>query len=137
MAEAFIIDAVRTPRGIGKVGKGALAHMHPQHLAATVLKAIHERNGFDTRDVDDVIWGTSAQKGKQGGDMGRMAALDAGYDKTVSGVTLDRFCGHRAGSDAGRCRNGAPEQTIGHADGRRSEEHTSELQSLKRISYAV
>jgi len=93
MAEAFIIDAVRTPRGIGKVGKGALAHMHPQHLAATVLKAIHERNGFDTRDVDDVIWGTSAQKGKQGGDMGRMAALDAGYDKTVSGVTLDRFCG--------------------------------------------
>ena len=93
MSEAYIIDAVRTPRGIGKVGKGALAHMHPQHLAATVLKALHDRNGFDTRHVDDVIWGTSAQKGKQGGDMGRMAALDAGYDKTVSGVTLDRFCG--------------------------------------------
>lgn len=93
MAEAFIIDAVRTPRGIGKIGKGALAHMHPQHLAATVLKAIQQRNGFDTRHVDDVIWGTSAQKGKQGGDMGRMAALDAGYDMTVSGVTLDRFCG--------------------------------------------
>src|SRR3546814_7340832 len=66
MAEAFIIDAVRTPRGIGKVGQGALAHMHPQHLAATVMKAIHERNGFETRDVDDVIWGPSAQKGKQG-----------------------------------------------------------------------
>lgn len=93
MSEAFIIDAVRTPRGIGKVGKGALAHMHPQHLAATVLRALQERNGFDTRHVDDVIWGTSAQKGKQGGDMGRMAALDAGYDLTVSGVTLDRFCG--------------------------------------------
>jgi acetyl-CoA C-acetyltransferase len=93
MSEAFIIDSVRTPRGIGKVGKGALAHMHPQHLAATVLKALQERNGFDTRHVDDVIWGTSAQKGKQGGDMGRMAALDAGYDVTVSGVTLDRFCG--------------------------------------------
>ena len=93
MSEAYIIDAVRTPRGIGKVGKGALAHLHPQHLAATVLKALHDRNGFDTRHVDDVIWGTSAQKGKQGGDMGRMAALDAGYDKTVSGVTLDRFCG--------------------------------------------
>src|SRR5579864_1934286 len=93
MPDALIIDAVRTPRGIGKVGKGALAHMHPQHLAATVLKAIQERNGFDTRHVDDVIWGTSAQMGKQGGDMGRMAALDAGYDKTVSGVTLDRFCG--------------------------------------------
>ena len=93
MAEAFIIDSVRTPRGIGKQGKGALAHMHPQHLAATVLKALRERNGFDTADVDDVIWGTSAQKGLQGGDMGRMAALDAGYDPSVSGVTLDRFCG--------------------------------------------
>lgn len=93
MSEALIIDAVRTPRGIGKQGKGALASLHPQHLAATVLKALQERNGFDTADVDDVIWGTSAQKGTQGGDMGRMAALDAGYDVRVSGVTLDRFCG--------------------------------------------
>ena len=40
MADAYIIDAVRTPRGIGKVGKGALAHLHPQHLASTVLKAL-------------------------------------------------------------------------------------------------
>ena len=93
MSEAFIIDAVRTPRGIGKQGKGALAGMHPQHLAATVLRAIRERNDLNTADVDDVIWGTSAQKGLQGGDMGRMAALDAGYDVCVSGVTLDRFCG--------------------------------------------
>jgi len=93
VSEAFIIDAVRTPRGIGKPGKGALAHLHPQHLAATVLKAIQERNNLNTADVDDVIWGTSAQKGMQGGDMGRMAALDAGFDIRVSGVTLDRFCG--------------------------------------------
>jgi acetyl-CoA C-acetyltransferase len=93
MAEAFIVDAVRTPRGIGKPGKGALSKMHPQHLAAVVLKALKERNGINTAEVDDVIWGTSAQKGKQGGDMGRMAALDAGYDVRASGVTLDRFCG--------------------------------------------
>ncbi|MBZ6377792.1 acetyl-CoA acetyltransferase [Pacificimonas flava] len=93
MAEAYIIDAVRTPRGVGKTGKGALAHMHPQHLAATVLKAIAERNNLDTADVDDVIWSTSSQKGKQGGDLGRMAALDAGYDIKTSGTTLDRFCG--------------------------------------------
>jgi acetyl-CoA C-acetyltransferase len=93
MAEAFIVDAVRTPRGIGKPGKGALSKMHPQHLAAVVLKALRERNGIDTAEVDDVIWGTSAQKGKQGGDIGRMAALDAGYDVRASGVTLDRFCG--------------------------------------------
>ncbi|MGO9932588.1 MAG: acetyl-CoA C-acetyltransferase [Steroidobacteraceae bacterium] len=93
MSEAYIVDAVRTPRGIGKVGKGALADSHPQHLAATVLKALGERNQLQTADIDDIIWGTSAQKGKQGGDLGRMAALDAGFDIRASGVTLDRFCG--------------------------------------------
>jgi acetyl-CoA C-acetyltransferase len=93
MAEALIIDACRTPRGIGKVGKGALADIHPQQLAASVLKAIAERNHLDTADVDDIIWGTSSQRGKQGADLGRMAALDAGYDVKASGVTLDRFCG--------------------------------------------
>ena len=93
MTEAWIIDAVRTPRGVGKVGKGALAHLHPQHLASTVLKALAERNKINTAEVDDVIWGTSTQVGAQGADMGRMAALDAGYDIKASGMTLDRFCG--------------------------------------------
>ena len=93
MADAFIIDTCRTPRGIGKQGKGGLAHLHPQHLASTVLRALVERNGFDTADVDDVVWGTSSQVAEQGGDLGRMAALDAGYDIRASGVTLDRFCG--------------------------------------------
>ncbi|MGB0907001.1 MAG: acetyl-CoA C-acetyltransferase [Maricaulaceae bacterium] len=93
MADAYIIDACRTPRGIGKQGKGALAHLHPQHLGATVLKALAERTGLNTEDVDDIIWGTSTQVGKQGGDLGRMAALDAGYSVKASGMTLDRFCG--------------------------------------------
>jgi acetyl-CoA C-acetyltransferase len=93
MAEAWIIDTCRTPRGIGRQGKGALADMHPQHLGATVLKALAERTGINTADVDDIIWGTSTQVGKQGRDLGRMAALDAGYDTRASGVTIDRFCG--------------------------------------------
>ncbi|MEM9571222.1 MAG: acetyl-CoA C-acetyltransferase [Pseudomonadota bacterium] len=93
MAEAYIIDACRTPRGIGKQGKGALAHLHPQHLAATVLGAIRDRNDVNTSEVDDIIWGTSSQRGAQGADLGRMAALDAGFDVKASGVTLDRFCG--------------------------------------------
>jgi acetyl-CoA C-acetyltransferase len=93
MAEAFIIDACRTPRGIGKQGRGALAHLHPQHLGATVLAALRDRNQIKTDTVDDIIWGTSSQRGSQGGDLGRMAALDAGYDIKASGVTLDRFCG--------------------------------------------
>jgi acetyl-CoA C-acetyltransferase len=92
MSEALIIDAVRTPRGIGKVGKGALSGMHPHHLAATVMKALQERNNLNTADIDDVLWGTSASVGKQA-SVGRMAALDAGFDVRVGGVTLDRFCG--------------------------------------------
>jgi len=93
MSEAWIIDACRTPRGIGKKGKGALADEHPQHLGATVLKAIAARNDLNTAEVDDVIFGTSSQRGRQSGDLARMAALDAGYDIRSSGMTLDRFCG--------------------------------------------
>ncbi|NCZ75968.1 MAG: acetyl-CoA C-acyltransferase, partial [Betaproteobacteria bacterium] len=93
MSEAWIIDACRSPRGIGKPEKGALASMHPQHVAASVLKAIAARNAIDTAEVDDIIWGTSAQVGAQSGDLARMAALDAGYDLRASAVTLDRFCG--------------------------------------------
>ena len=93
MSDAWIIDACRTPRGIGKVGKGALADIHPQQLGATVLSAIRDRNQLDTRTVDDVIFGTSMQVGTQGGDLARMALLDAGYDTMASGITLDRFCG--------------------------------------------
>src|SRR3954466_14334816 len=93
MPDALIIDACRTPRGIGKAGKGALSGIHPQQLGATVLRALAERTGINTADVDDIIWGTSSQLGPQGGDLGRMSALDAGYDVRASGVTLDRFCG--------------------------------------------
>ena len=93
MSDAWIIDACRTPRGIGKVGKGALADIHPQQLGATVLAALRDRNDLDTSVVDDVIFGTSMQVGTQGGDLARMALLDAGYDVKASGVTIDRFCG--------------------------------------------
>ncbi|MDE2596810.1 MAG: acetyl-CoA C-acetyltransferase [Sphingomonadales bacterium] len=93
MAEAYIIDTVRTPRSIGKMGKGALSVMHPEHLSAAVLAALKERNNLETAHVDDVIWGVSAGMGLQAGDIGRNAALDAGYDVKAGGVTLNRFCG--------------------------------------------
>src|ERR1700745_3069629 len=92
VAEAYIIDAVRTPRSIGKMGKGALSTMHPEHLSATVMAALKERNNLDTGDVDDVIWGVSGGLGLQAGDIGRSAALDAGFDVKAGGVTLNRFC---------------------------------------------
>ena len=93
MTDAYIIDACRTPRGVGKYPKGALSELHPQRLGSTVLKALAERNDINTAEVDDVIWGTSSQVGPAGGDLGRMSALDAGYDMRASGMTLDRFCG--------------------------------------------
>ena len=93
MGDAYIVDAVRTPRGIGKMGKGALSHLHPQHLGSTVLKALQQRNDIDTSKVDDIVWSTSQQIGKQSGDLGRFSALYAGWDLKASGVTLDRFCG--------------------------------------------
>lgn len=92
-AEAWIVDTVRTPRGIGKQGKGALSHIHPQRLAATVLEALQKRNDLNTEEVDDVIWGCNMQVGKQGACIGRMAVLDAGWSTKASAVTLDRFCG--------------------------------------------
>ena len=93
MADAYIIDTVRTPRSIGKMGKGALSTMHPEHLSASVLAALRDRNNLNTAEVDDVIWGVSGAMGLQAGDIGRNAALDAGYDILAGGVTLNRFCG--------------------------------------------
>jgi acetyl-CoA C-acetyltransferase len=55
--------------------------------------ALKERNHLNTHDVDDILWGVGAQIGQQGGAMGRMAALQAGYDTRASGVSIDRFCG--------------------------------------------
>jgi acetyl-CoA C-acetyltransferase len=93
MNEVWIIDACRTPRGIGKRGKGALSGFHPQQIASAVLKALAARNDLNTSEVDDIIWGSSSQRGQQSACLGRMAALGAGYDVRASAVTLDRFCG--------------------------------------------
>ncbi len=93
MNEAWIIDAARTPRSIGKIGKGALSSVHPQRILATVLKALAERNNLNTADIDDVIAGCGTQIGKQGSCIARMSALDAGYDIKAPGLSVERFCG--------------------------------------------
>lgn len=93
MGEAWIIDAARTPRSVGKQGKGALWEFHPQKLLSTVLKALAQRNSLNTEEIDDVIISCSSQIKKQSQCIGRMSALDAGYSIKASGITLDRFCG--------------------------------------------
>ena len=90
--EAWIIDAVRSPRGKGKEN-GALHNVHPQRILAQVLNALRDRNGLDTSLVDDVVMGCGAGSGDHSMDIARMAALDAGWSLDAPGVTLNRFCG--------------------------------------------
>ncbi|MFM7028270.1 MAG: acetyl-CoA C-acetyltransferase [Chakrabartia sp.] len=90
MAEAYIIDAVRTP--IGRK-KGSLAGLHPADLGAHPIKALIERTGVDANAVDDVVWGCCDTIGPQAGDIGRTVWLVAGMPQHVPGTTIDRQCG--------------------------------------------
>jgi acetyl-CoA C-acetyltransferase len=93
MPETWIIDCVRTPRGRGKKETGALREVHPQELFAQTLNALVARNGFDPRDVEDVVVGTVTEIGEQGGCIARMSVLAAGWPVEATGVSLNRFCG--------------------------------------------
>ena len=90
--EALIFDHVRTPRGKGKPD-GALHEVTPVWLAAQPLLALRERNQLDTSVVDDVVMGCVVPVGEQGGNVGRMAVLQADYAQSVAGVQLNRYCG--------------------------------------------
>jgi acetyl-CoA C-acetyltransferase len=98
MREAWIIDAVRTPRGRGRKGTpdkpgGALSGTHPQTLFATCLNALAERNPIDVREVDDVVAGCVSEAGEQGACIARNAVLLSHWPQEISAVTLNRFCG--------------------------------------------
>ncbi|MBZ4334913.1 acetyl-CoA C-acetyltransferase [Corallococcus sp. AS-1-12] len=93
MTASYIIDAVRTPRGRGKMGKGALTGLHPQELLAQTLNALQRRGGWDAREVGDVIAGCVSQVNEQGANIARNAVLAAGWPQDVSAVSLNRFCG--------------------------------------------
>jgi len=93
MGGAYIIDAVRTPRGRGKAGKGGLSGIHPQELMAQTLNALAGRGGFEKANVDDVVVGCVSQAKEQGACIARNAILAADWPLEVTGVTLNRFCG--------------------------------------------
>ncbi len=91
MTDCFIYDAVRTPRGRGKKD-GSLHEVTALELATQALKAIRDRNHLDTAELDDVIMGCVDPVGEQGADIARAAVLKAGFDDTVPGVQINRFC---------------------------------------------
>ena len=88
---AYIYDALRTPRGKGKKD-GALHQASPIWLTRTLLKEMQQRYHLDTSLVDDIVLGCVTPVGEQGSDIARIAALDAGWDQRVAGVTLSRYC---------------------------------------------
>lgn len=93
MREAWIIDAVRSPRGRGKPGVGSLSNIHPQRCMAQVLNGLKDKTGLDPNDIEDVVLGCGTGSGDHAHDIARMSVLDAGWPISVTGVTLHRFCG--------------------------------------------
>jgi acetyl-CoA acyltransferase len=90
MPTAVIVDAVRTALGRRN---GKLKDVHPVDLGATTLQALVERTGVDPALIEDVIMGCVMQVGDQAVNVGRNAALAAGFPETVVGTTVDRQCG--------------------------------------------
>ncbi|AVO32992.1 acetyl-CoA C-acetyltransferase [Ottowia oryzae] len=91
MTEAYVFDAVRTPRGKGKKD-GSLHEVKPVDLLAGTLEALRLRHDFDTATVDDVVMGVVSPIGEQGSVLPKVAALKAGWDWQCAGVQLNRFC---------------------------------------------
>ena len=92
MTTAYIYDAVRTPRSRGKMGVGTLSEVKPLNLLAGLLKGLQQRHDLDTSLVDDVLMGCVTPMSEQGSDIARCAVMHAGWDESVPGVQLDRFC---------------------------------------------
>ena len=91
MTDAYIFDAVRTPRGKGKKD-GSLHEVTPVQLLKTLYDGLRERNKLDTSQVDDVVLGCVTPVGEQGADIARISVLHAGWHQSVAGVTQSRFC---------------------------------------------
>ena len=89
--EAYIYDSVRTPRGKGKKD-GSLHEVSAVRLSAETLNELQARTGFDSKLVDDVIWGNVTQVGEQGACLARSAVLYSDLDESVAGVSINRFC---------------------------------------------
>ena len=115
MTDAFIYDAVRTPRGKGRKD-GSLHEVTPVRLAVTALQAIRDRNKLDTHMVDDVVLGCVMPIGEQGADIARTAAVVAGYAESVPGVQVNRFCAsglEATNMAAAQVMSGQSQATIG------------------------
>jgi acetyl-CoA C-acetyltransferase len=93
MRDVFIYESVRSPRGRGKAGKGALSGVHPQEVFGQTLNRLADKIGLDKELVEDVVVGCVTQVREQGACIARNAVLAAGWPEGVTGSTVNRFCG--------------------------------------------
>jgi acetyl-CoA C-acetyltransferase len=91
MTDAYIYDAIRSPRGKGK-SDGSLHEVTSLRLSAVILDALASRNGLEGHAVEDVIWGNATQVAEQGGCLARSAVLASGLDERIPGLSINRFC---------------------------------------------
>ena len=115
MTDAYIYDAVRTPRGRGRAD-GSLNEITPTELATQVLEAVRDRNDLDTENVEDVILGCVSPVGEQGANIARVAAMNAGYAETTAGFQVNRFCAsglEAANIAAAKVMSGEADMAIG------------------------
>jgi acetyl-CoA C-acetyltransferase len=115
MTDAFILDHVRTPRGKGRID-GSLHQITPIELAAQTLRSVRDRNGLDTKVLDDVVLGCVTPIGEQGADIARVAAMVADYDESVPGKQINRFCAsglEAVNTAAAKVMSGQSEMVIG------------------------
>ena len=115
MADAYIFDAVRTPRGKGKKS-GSLHEITPLSMLTQQLEALRDRNDLDTSKIDDIIMGCVSPVGEQGADIARVAAITANYAETAAGVTINRFCAsglEAVNMAAAKVMSGMADMTIG------------------------
>lgn len=115
MTEAYIYDAVRSPRGKGR-SDGSLHEITALDLAAQVLGSVNDRNELDGHEVEDIAYGCVSPVGEQGAVISRMAALKAGYADTTSAIQVNRFCGsglEAVNIAAGKIKSGEADLAIG------------------------
>ncbi len=91
MPNAVIAGYARSPFHLA--GKGALARVRPDDLAAAVVRALVERTGIAADDLEDIAMGCAFPEGEQGFNIARLVGLLADLPLSVGGMTVNRFCG--------------------------------------------
>jgi acetyl-CoA acyltransferase len=107
MKRAVIVDCVRTPIGRAHKDKGVFREVRSDDLAVDVVRALVDRTGIDTAEIEDVVLGNTQQQGEQGLNAARVVGLMAGLATQTGGTTVNRLCGSSLQAALKTCRSSA------------------------------